>query len=61
MTEEAEEEEETVYIDNLPNEENEIKRLLKEVSKHIKKLEKQFFEEEDSEREEELKQINNSS
>ena len=33
--------------------------MLKEVKKHIKALEKQFFEEEDSEKEEELKQISN--
>lgn len=35
--------------------------MLKEVKKHIKALEKQFFEEEDSEIEEELKMINNNS
>ena len=46
---------ETVFIDNLPNDEFEIRRMLKEVKKHIKQLEKQFFEEEDSEKEEELK------
>lgn len=33
--------------------------MLKEVRKHIKTLEKQFFEEEDSEKEDELKQISN--
>ena len=33
--------------------------MLKEVKKHIKALEKQFFEEEDSEKEDELKQISN--
>ncbi len=33
--------------------------MLKEVKRHIKILEKQFFEEEDSEREDELKQISN--
>ena len=49
----------TVFIDNLPNDEFEIRNMLKEVRKHIKQLEKQFFEEEDSEREEELKQISN--
>ena len=51
--------EETVFIDNLPSDEFEIRRMLKEVKKHIKILEKQFFEEEDSEKEDELKQINN--
>ena len=35
--------------------------MLKEVKKHIKLLERQFFEEEDSEKEEELKQISNVS
>lgn len=45
----------TVFIDNLPNDEFEIRRMLKEVKKHIKALEKQFFEEEDSEKEDELK------
>jgi len=48
----GEEEEETVFIDNLPADENEIKKMLREVKKHIKALEKQFFEEEDSEQEE---------
>lgn len=33
--------------------------MLKDVKRHIKALEKQFFEEEDSEKEDELKQINN--
>lgn len=33
--------------------------MLKDVRKHIKQLEKQFFEEEDSEREDALKQISN--
>ena len=30
----------TVFIDNLPNDEFEIRRMLKEVKKHIKQLEK---------------------
>lgn len=47
--------EETVFIDNLPNDEFEIRNMLKDVRKHIKKLERDFFEEEDSEKEEELK------
>jgi hypothetical protein len=46
------EEEETVFIDNLPNTETEIRAMLKDVKKHIKFLEKAFFEEEDSEKEE---------
>lgn len=48
-----------MFIDNLPNDEFEIRRMLKEVKKHIKLLEKMFFEEEDSEKEDELKQISN--
>ena len=51
----GEEEEDTVFIDNLPQDESEIKRMLREVKKHIKNLEKQFFEEEDSEQDEEVK------
>ena len=54
----GEDEEDTVFIDNLPQDEAEIKRMLREVKKHIKELEKQFFEEEDSEQEEELKNLN---
>jgi hypothetical protein len=50
---------ETVFIDNLPNDEFEIRRMLKEVRETRKALEKQFFEEEDSEKEDELKQISN--
>ena len=33
--------------------------MLKEVKKQIRKLERDFFEEEDSEKEQELKQISN--
>ncbi len=50
---------ETVFIDNLPNDEFDIRRMLKDVRRHIKILEKQFFEEEDSEKEDELKKISN--
>ena len=38
-----------VFIDNLPKDEQSIKILLKEVNRHIRELERQFFEEEDSE------------
>lgn len=44
-----------MFIDNLPNEEREINVMLRQVKKHIKDLEKQFFLEEDSEQEEDLK------
>ena len=54
-----EEDEDAVFIDNLPNDEFEIRKLLKEVMKHAKLLEKQFFEDEDSEREDQLKKITN--
>lgn len=61
---EAEEDEQDfdqhVYIDNLPNNDHEIQSMLRQVRKHIKALERQFFEEEDSEKEEELKQISNT-
>jgi hypothetical protein len=36
----GEDEEDTVFIDNLPQDEQEIKRMLREVKKHIKTLEK---------------------
>ena len=42
----------TVFIDNLPKEETQIRVMLKEVNKHIRDLERKFFEEEDSELEE---------
>lgn len=35
--------------------------MLKQVRKHIKELEKQFFEEEDSEKEEELKRMHTNA
>lgn len=45
---------ENVFIDNLPKDEHNIKILLKEVNKHIRELERQFFEEEDSEVEKQI-------
>jgi len=51
----GDEEEDTVFIDNLPNDEFEIKSMLRQVRAHIKELEKQFFEEEDSDQEDQLK------
>jgi hypothetical protein len=48
---------ENVFIDNLPKDENSIRVLLKEVNKHIRELERQFFEEEDSEVEGDIKNI----
>ena len=53
---EGDEQEETVFIDNLPNDEIQIKAMLGQVAKHIAALEKRFFEEENSDYEEEEKQ-----
>jgi len=44
-----------VFIDNLPKDEFNIRKMIKEVNYCIRDLEKQFFEEEDSEAELELK------
>ena len=52
---EDDEQEETVFIDNLPNDEQNIKIMLGQVSRHITNLEKQFFDEENSDIEEEEK------
>ena len=52
---EGDEQEETVFIDNLPNDEIAIKAMLVQVAKHIAQLEKRFFEEENSDVEEEDK------
>jgi len=46
----------TIFIDKLPKDERSIKNLVKEVNIHIRQLEKQFFEEEDSEAEQEMKE-----
>ena len=45
----------TVFIDKLPKDEKSIKDMIKEVNYHIRELERQFFEEEDSEAEHEMK------
>ncbi|CDW81830.1 mt-a70 family protein [Stylonychia lemnae] len=47
----------TIFIDNLPSDEFEIRRQLQDVKRYIKQFEIRFFEEEDSEKEEELKKI----
>lgn len=46
----------TVFIDNLPKDEASLRQMIKDVNYHIRDLEKQFFEEEDSDAEAELKQ-----
>lgn len=48
--------EDTVFIDNLPKDDWALKLMIKDVNWHIRDLEKKFFEEEDSEVEEDLKQ-----
>ena len=45
----------TVFIDNLPKEPEALRMMIKDVNKHIRDLERQFFEEEDSEIENDLK------
>ena len=52
---ENDEQEETVFIDNLPNDEMNIKLMLNQVKRHIATLEQQFFDEENSDPEEEDK------
>ena len=56
---EEDEDQNTIFIDNLPSDEFDIRKQLVEVDKQIKMLEYLFFEEEDSEREENLKKITN--
>ena len=51
----GDEQEETVFIDNLPNDEQGIKSMLGEVRRNIITLEKQFLMEEDSDAEEDEK------
>ena len=58
---EGDEEEATVFIDNLPNDEINIKAMIRQVKYHVKELEKQFFEEEDSDNEEEEKQTEDAT
>jgi len=54
-------EEKTVFIDNLPKDDWALNLMIKDVNWHIRDLEKKFFEEEDSEVEEDLKQNQNIS
>ena len=51
----GDEQEETVFIDNLPNDEQGIKSMLIEVRRNIITLEKQFLMEEDSDAEDDEK------
>ncbi len=52
---EEEFDENTVFIDNLPSDEFSIKRMIVEAEKLKVEFERRFFEEEDSDREEQLK------
>lgn len=52
---EGDERDETVFIDNLPNDEHGLKAMLKRVRNHIQELEKQFFIDENSDEDEETK------
>ena len=56
LEEREDEADDTVFIDNLPKDEASLKNMISEVNFHIRDLEKQFFEEEDSEEEKMLKQ-----
>ena len=55
LMEQEDEADDTVFIDNLPKDETSLKAMIKEVNQHIRLLGKQFFVEEDSEEELELK------
>jgi hypothetical protein len=56
LEEREDEADDTVFIDNLPKEIEPLKQMIEDVNYHIRDLERQFFEEEDSEVEMELKQ-----
>lgn len=56
LVEQEDEADDTVFIDNLPKDEASLRYMIKEVNYHIRDLERQFFIEEDSEVEEDLKQ-----
>ena len=56
LEERENEADDTVFIDNLPRDERGLREMIKEVNYHIRNLEQQFFEEEDSEEERVLKQ-----
>lgn len=46
---------ETVFIDNLPKDSQSLRQMIKRVYVNIRELEQQFFEEEDSDDERDLK------
>jgi hypothetical protein len=49
----------TIFIDNLPNDEFGMRKMIAEAKRLVVEYERQFFEEEDSDREERLKTITN--
>jgi len=49
----------TIFIDNLPTEEFGMRKMIAEAKRLVEELERRFFEEEDSDREERLKNITN--
>lgn len=55
LVEQEDEADDTVFIDNLPKDEASLRYMIKEVNYHVRDLERQFFIEEDSEVEEDLK------
>ena len=61
LEEREDEADDTVFIDNLPKDETSLRNMIKEVNFHIRDLERQFFLEEDSEDELELKHNANLS
>jgi hypothetical protein len=49
----------TIFIDNLPNDEFGMRKMIAEAKRLMVEYERRFFEEEDSDREERLKTITN--
>ncbi len=59
LGEEEGEDANTIFIDNLPSDEFGMRKMIAEAKRLVRDLEIRFFEEEDSDREEQLKQITN--
>jgi len=55
LEQQEDEADDTVFIDNLPKDEASLRCMIKDVNYHIRELERQFFEEEDSDEERDLK------
>lgn len=56
LEEQEDEADDTVFIDNLPKDEASIRQMIEDVDFHVRNLEKAFFEEEDSEAEDDLRE-----